>query len=101
MNAAVVTIVPFLRNVDDLILNPLILLAFAIATLYFFYGIVKFLQLDAADKSREDAKAAILWGMVGMLVMFCVYGLIHFVLVSFGVSPGEPSLETAKPFLKL
>ncbi len=80
------TIIPFLNKVSDLILNPLILLAFGLAFVYFIYGIVKFLSLDAGDKSRKEAQDAILWGLVGMVIMFSVYGIIKFVLASFGIT---------------
>ncbi len=95
-----ITIVPFLDRVNNLILNPLILLVFALSLVYFFYGIIKFLSLDAADKSRKEAKDAIMWGIVGMTIMFSVYGIIHFVLASFGISNGDiPS--TARQFINL
>ena len=56
------TIVPFLDNVNKFVLDPLILLLFALSFAYFAYGVVKFLQLDAADKSRVEARNAILVG---------------------------------------
>jgi len=82
------TIVPFLGRVNDLILNPLIALAFGVSFVYFFYGIVKFLRLEAGDSSRKEAQNAILWGIIGMIIMFSVYGIIKFVLATFGVSVG-------------
>ena len=93
------TIVPFLNNVIDLILNPLIELAFGVAFVYFLYGIVKYLSLDAADNKRIEARNAILWGIVGMVVMFSVYGLIRFVLLTFGIAPGEIN-QNASQFIK-
>ncbi len=96
-----ISIVGFLQKVDKFILNPLILLAFSLAFVYFFYGIVKFLSIDAADKSRKEARDAIMWGIVGMIIMFSVYGLIRFVLATFGVPVTDSSLGAAKTFLKL
>lgn len=62
----------------------------AVSFVYFLYGVVKFLSRDLGDaKVRDEARQAILWGMVGMLIMFSVYGLINFVLYTFGVSPNE------------
>jgi hypothetical protein len=96
-----ITIIPFLHKVSDLILNPLILLAFVLSSVYFAYGVVKFLSLGAADKSRDEARKAILWGMVGMLIMFSVYGLIKFILATFGISENDPSLLNARSFIKI
>ena len=91
----------FLSNVNAYILNPLILLAFAVSTVYFFYGIVKFLAKgsEVVDKSREEAQKAILWGLVGMIVMFSVFGLIRFVLDTFGINSSDPSLQNIKQYI--
>ena len=86
------TIVPFLQQVNALILNPLIGLLFAISTVYFFYGVVKFLSLEAGDKARDEARSSIIWGMVGMLIMFSVYGIIGFVLNTFQVNKNDVQL---------
>jgi hypothetical protein len=83
---AITSFPSFLQKVDQYILNPIILLLFAVATVYFIYGIVKYLSLDPSDAKRKEARDAIIWGLVGMLIMFSVYGLIGFVLTTFGVS---------------
>lgn len=59
---------------------------FGLAFLYSFYGIVRFLSLEAGDKDRDEARNAIMWGIVGMVIMFSVYGLIRFVLGTFGIT---------------
>ena len=79
------TIVPFLKKVDQVILNPLLTLVFAIALLYFFVGVFQFVKSDMADKSREEGKKKILYGLIGMFVMVSAYGLIRIVLGTFGL----------------
>lgn len=86
------SIVPFLYNVNRLILNPIILLMFGIAFVYSAYGFVRFLSLDAVDKERIEARNAIIWGILGMVIMFSVYGLIRFVLNSFGINVTNPTV---------
>ncbi|MFA7216751.1 MAG: hypothetical protein WC095_02110 [Candidatus Paceibacterota bacterium] len=83
------TIVPFLNKVNSLILNPIIYLLFALSFVYFGYGVIRFLSLDAGDSKKVEARNSMIWGIVGMVVMFSVYGLIRFVLVTFGIDPGE------------
>ncbi len=80
------TIVPFLNKLNEVILNPLILLMFGLALVYFVYGIIKFLSLPAGDKGRDEARRSIMWGIIGMAIMFSVFGLIHFVLATFGLT---------------
>lgn len=89
------TIVPFLHNVNKIILNPLIALMFALSFLYFAYGAVRFLSSDAGDKgsTRKEARDSMIWGIVGMVVMFSVYGLIRFVLSSIGVNIDDPTIK--------
>ncbi len=81
------TITSFIHNINKYIFNPLILLMFSLAMLYFVYGVVKFLSTDAGDKGNEriEARSAILWGIVGMAIMFSVYGIIGAVLDTFGI----------------
>ncbi len=93
-----ITIVPFLYKVNNIILNPIITLLFAVSGAYFVYGIVKFLSSDAGDKTsaRIEARNSIMWGIVGMVIMFSVYGIINFVLGTFGITGVT---ENAKPFI--
>ncbi|HBD25050.1 MAG: hypothetical protein A2566_01625 [Candidatus Zambryskibacteria bacterium RIFOXYD1_FULL_40_13] len=91
------TIATFLNRVNELILNPLIVLAFGLSFVYFTYGIVKFLRLEAGDKSRKEAQDAILWGIVGMVIMFSVYGIIKFVLATFGVTANPGAGQYLNP----
>ncbi len=94
------TIVPFLYRVNNLILNPIILLMFGVSFVYFIYGIIRFLSVDAGDKgsSRIEARNSIMWGIIGMTVMFSVYGLIRFVLATFGVGANQIPTTTL-PFI--
>ena len=83
-------ITTFLKNADQYILNPIILLLFGLATVYFLYSVVKYVSLDPSDAAgRKETQNAIIWGLVGMLIMFSVYGLIGFVLNTFGIQPSE------------
>jgi len=80
------TIVPLLYKINQFILNPLVGLAFAIATVVFLFGIFQFIGSDMSDKGREDGKKKILYGLLGMFIMFAAYGLIRIVLGTFGIN---------------
>jgi hypothetical protein len=85
--ASELSIVPLLKSISEHILNPIIGLMFAIALLVFFYGIFEFIRSETADKSREEGKKKILYGLIGMFIMFSAYGIIHLILNTFGVRP--------------
>lgn len=82
-------ITQFLERVNAAILNPTILLMFALATVYFVWGLVQFIASSDTDQGRELGKSKILWGLVGMFIMISAYGIIRLVLNTFGIDPGD------------
>jgi len=87
------TILPFLHNVNKFILNPIIGLLFGIALLILFVGIFQFIGSREQSMGHETGKKKILYGLIGMLIMFSAYGLIHLVLGTFGLS--DPAILLA------
>lgn len=79
-------ITEFLGKVNAAVINPLILLLFAVALLVFIWGLFKFVTSTETDEGRETGKRTILWGIIGMVVMVGVFGIIKLVLGTFGVS---------------
>lgn len=80
-------IIEKLNKINQYFINPIILLAFAVALLIFFWGIVQFISSETVDSKREAGKKKILWGLVGIFIMFSAYGLIGLVLRTFGLNP--------------
>mgnify|MGYP001558029711 CR=1 FL=1 len=79
------SIAGFLQSVSALILNPLITLAFAVALLVFFWGVVEFIRSETADAKRADGQKKIVYGLVGMFIMFSAYGIIQLILDTLGI----------------
>jgi len=80
-----------LNKINQFILNPLILLVFAIAFLVFFWGIFQFISSETVDAGREEGKRKIFWGIFGMFIMISAYGLIRLILGTFGIpTPNYP-----------
>ncbi|MDP3874985.1 MAG: hypothetical protein Q8Q22_00480 [bacterium] len=81
----------FFNKINQFILNPLILLAFGIAFLVFFWGIFQFISSQTANDNRDEGKRKIFWGLFGMFIMFSAYGLIRLILGTFSIpSSGYP-----------
>jgi hypothetical protein len=94
VQATAITIVPFLEKVAEYILNPLIKLVFAIAFLVFVFGILQFIRSETSDKARAEGKQKIVYGLLGMLIMFSAYGIIH------AITTVIPGAKTDTGFLK-
>ncbi len=76
----------FLNSVNAVIINPIIVLVFAIAFLVFFWGLYQFISKAGESKDREEGKKKILYGLFGMFIMFSDYGLMRLVLNTFGIT---------------
>lgn len=74
-----------LGKINQFILNPLIILLFAVALIVFFWGLVEFIFKAGSDEGRETGRRNMMWGIVGMFIMVAVYGIIKLILGTFGV----------------
>lgn len=76
-----------LAKIAVLIINPLIVLGFVLATIYLFYSIIKLIWgSDSGDVSKK--RDAVIYGVVGLLIMFSVYGILRLVLGTLNIPCG-------------
>lgn len=75
----------FLANVITQIINPIILLLSAAAFVVFLWGVFEFIKGAGESTDREEGKKAILWGLVGLVVIFGAYGIINLALGTFNI----------------
>ena len=75
----------FLQRVVVQIINPIILLLAAGAFVVFLWGVFEFIRNAGDEKARLDGRNAILWGFVGLVIIFGAYGLINVVLTTFNI----------------
>jgi hypothetical protein len=54
-------------------------LLFALAFLFFLFGIARYF-FTGGEENREKGKVFVLWGLVGMFVLFSVWGLVRLLL---------------------
>lgn len=68
--------------------NDIIKAVFALATVYFFWGITQFILNDAGnDKTRDEGKRKILWGIIALFIMFSIWGILRFIGDATGLIP--------------
>jgi hypothetical protein len=64
----------------NLITQVLIPLAFALCLFYFFWGVAKYIRTGAgSERATEEGKRVMVWGIVGLFVVSCVWGIISFI----------------------
>lgn len=68
-----------------MILNPLIMLLFAVAFVVFFYGVLEFIMNAENDEKRTTGKSHMIWGTIGMFIMASVFGIMTILMDSFGI----------------
>jgi hypothetical protein len=65
----------------------------SLAIVYFFFGIVRFLGRAGDDKSREEGKGIMVWGMIALFVMVALWGLVGYLQTTLGLDtaggPGD------------
>lgn len=91
--AAVTDISSFLTALRDII-NQLIPFVIAIAGLIFIIGVVKFVTAAGDEEKRREGRNFILYGIIGLAVIFVFWGLVNVLINTFGFDVGLPSIPT-------
>ena len=81
------------------IVNILIPAFFALAVIYFFYGMAKYILAAGDPEKAKEGKSIMIYGVIALAVMASIYGLINFIAVSVigssgtGTAPVFPPLQ--------
>lgn len=73
----------FITAVSNEILNPFIYLLFAIALIVFIAGIVRAIANGGDEDARTTAKRHIMYGLLGMFIMFSAFALVRLITGTF------------------
>lgn len=71
-------------KIAKLIINPLIIFVFALALVFFIYGLVEFLINAENPEKRKTGQSHMLWGIVGMFIMMSVFTLMRLLANTIG-----------------
>lgn len=67
-------------------LNSLIVVLFAMATVYFFWGIIEYVIGSHGDiKKLDQGRQHLFWGLIGMTIMLGAWGIVIMIKNSLGV----------------
>ena len=75
----------FISNVNDMIIKPLILFLFALAVLFFVYGVVEFLFNQEDEKKKTEGKSHMMYGILGIVIMMSAFTLMNMLMNTFAI----------------
>ena len=103
----VLFIIPFIvfaapKNITDII-NLLIgiikqagILVVALALLFFFWGLSKFILQAGSEDGRKEGRNIMLWGIIALFIMISVWGIVAVLdNTFFGGSSGNTNIPSS------
>ncbi len=87
----------FLGKVVVQIINPLILLLSAAAFVVFLWGVFEFVMHAGDEPKRQEGRSAIMWGLIGLVIIFGAYGVINIALGTFNLGTIQKVLPPNTP----
>jgi len=75
---------------------------FAIATVMILWGLANYFYSNADEEGRRRAKDIMFWGIIGLFLMFSIWGLARVLNATFGIAPsgttGAQDIPQIPPF---
>lgn len=83
----------FFSNVVQFINNVLVPLVFAIAFLFFIWGVFKYFIMGGGDEGkREEGKQLMIYSIAGFVLMVSVWGIVN--VISDGLGFDDEQIRT-------
>ena len=60
--------------------NQVLYIIYALAFFLFLFGAFRYFFADQSDEGRKKGKQFMLWGIIGLVVMFIVWGAVNILL---------------------
>ncbi len=74
-----------LGKIDNTIINPVIEFLFALAIIFFLFGVFEFIMNQANEEKKTSGKSHMLWGIIGITIMLGVWTILHIILNTFNI----------------
>ena len=86
----------FVSNLNRLIINPIIILLFGLAIVYFLYGIFQFISNSENEEAKTKGKSHMIWGIVGIVIMMGVFTILNMIMNTFNIKEVNPEQGTVQ-----
>ena len=71
------------------LINTAIPVVLALAVLYFFWGLAKYVLNQSDEGKKEEGRNIMIWGIIALFIMVSVWGLIGILQRTFSIDPRE------------
>ncbi|MFA7315531.1 MAG: hypothetical protein WC059_01860 [Candidatus Paceibacterota bacterium] len=78
------SVATLMKSINRVVINPLILFLFAVAMVYFLYGLAQYFLNPNSEEIRKSSKSHMLWGIIGLFIMVAVFGIMRLILGTVG-----------------
>ncbi len=71
---------------NSIVVPVIITLAF----LVFIWGVIKYFFINGDnEEQRAEGRSFILWGLLGLVLIFAIWGVVRILLSTLGIAPGR------------
>lgn len=99
--AAATPVTEFILKLNSAIVNPIIVVLFAVALFAFLWGVRGYISGADNPEVRQKGSQQIMWGIIGMAIMLMTFTIIRIVLNTFGISSDPSTIENVNKILPL
>ena len=86
----------FVKNVNKLIINPIIVLLFGLAVVYFLYGIFQFVSNQENEEAKTKGRSHMISGIIGIVIMMGVFTILNIIMRTFNITGVDPQQGTVQ-----
>jgi hypothetical protein len=79
------------------VVNGLTFIAMSAVLLLFFWGVAKYITAGADEEKRAAARSLMIYGVIGVFVVFSIWGLVALLGSIFGVGSGGSAPSVGVP----
>jgi len=73
-------------KLNAVILNPLVTLLFALALVFFLWGVFQYIWQEESEGAQRDGRQHMFWGLIGMFIMFSVFAIMKLIANTIGAN---------------
>lgn len=82
------TLAGFINNLIGIV-NSLLPILGGLAVVFFFWGLIRYIYNSGDAGGRSEGRDAIIWGLVGLFIIFTLWGILTFLQETFFYPTGS------------